>query len=65
MKSKMGRPKVPKSKKRAILIQARLSPEEAGEIRNAIAKSVGNKSEWVRNALLSVAREKQSFIKTQ
>ena len=58
MKAKMGRPKVPKSKLRGIIVNARLSPEEHKEIRAAIAKSLGNKSEWVRNALLSVAREK-------
>jgi len=58
MSTKMGRPKVPKSKRRGILIQARVSPEESKTIRAAIAKSLGNKSQWVRNALLSAAREK-------
>jgi hypothetical protein len=58
MSVKMGRPKVAKEKRRGIIVNARLSPEENKEIRAAIAKSLGNKSEWVRNALLSAAREK-------
>ena len=58
MSRKMGRPKDPKAKLRGIIVNARLSPEENKEIRAAIAKSLGNKSEWVRNALLSAAREK-------
>jgi len=57
MSKKMGRPKVPKSKYRGILIQARLSPEENKEIQAAIAKSPHKKSEWVRQALLSTARK--------
>jgi hypothetical protein len=55
MKTKMGRPKVPKAKLRGILIQARLSPEENKVIEGAIAKSPENKSEWVRKALLEKA----------
>jgi len=57
MSKKMGRPKVPKAKLRGILIQARLSPEESREIRAAIAKSPHNKSDWIRNALLHVAKK--------
>jgi hypothetical protein len=57
MSKKMGRPKVPKAQYRGILIQARLSPEENKEIRAAIAKSPGKKSEWIRSALLSTARK--------
>jgi hypothetical protein len=56
MKTKMGRPKVPKAKLRGILIQARLSPEEDRELQAAIAKSPRNKSDWIRTALLSAAR---------
>ena len=61
MKPKMGRPKVPKAKLRGILIQARLSPEENKEIQAAIAKSPHKKSEWIRKALLSVARNGTPF----
>jgi len=56
MKPKMGRPKVPKSKLRGIIVNARLSPEEDKELQAAIAKSPHNKSEWIRQALLSTAR---------
>jgi hypothetical protein len=56
MKTKMGRPKVAKAKLRGIMVNARLSPEENKEIQAAIAKSPHNKSDWIRKALLSVAR---------
>jgi len=55
MSTKMGRPKVPKAKRRGILIQARVSPEEENAIKAAIAKSEDSKSEWIRKALLAVA----------
>jgi hypothetical protein len=55
MSKKMGRPKVAKGKLRGILIQARLSPEEAKAIKAAIARSSDNKSDWIRKALLSAA----------
>ena len=51
----MGRPKVPKAKLRGILIQARLSPEENKVINEAIRRSLDNKSDWLRKALLLVA----------
>jgi len=56
MKKKMGRPKVPKSKLRDILIQARVSPEEHSAIADAIRRSKDTTSEWVRKALLLVAK---------
>jgi hypothetical protein len=56
MKTKMGRPKLPKSKRRGILILARVSQDEHKELQVAIAKSPHSKSEWVRQALLSTAR---------
>jgi len=55
MSKKMGRPKVPKTKKRAILIQARLSPEENRTIADAVRRAGESTSDWVRKALLSVA----------
>ena len=57
MKPKMGRPKVPKDKLRGIIVNARLSPEENELLQAAIAKSPYNKSDWVRNALLSAAKD--------
>ena len=55
MKPKMGRPKLPKSKVRGILILARISPEENKVISDAIRRSSDNKSDWIRKALLSAA----------
>ena len=59
MKSKLGRPKVSKAKLRAILIQARVSPEENKVITAALKRSKDGKSEWVRKALLSAASQEQ------
>jgi hypothetical protein len=56
MKKKLGRPKVPKSKLRGILIQARVSPEEHSVIADAIRRSKEDTSKWVRKALLFVAK---------
>jgi hypothetical protein len=53
---KMGRPKLEQAKRRVILMQARFSPEEAKQLQAAIAKFPGSKSEWMRTALLSVAK---------
>ena len=58
----MGRPKVPNSKRRGIIVNARLSPEENKEIRAAIAKSLGNKSEWLRKRLAFGSARKSSFL---
>jgi len=57
MKSKIGRPKIPKSKLRGILIQARLSPEEHRKIKAAIENAPESKSEWIRKALLACAEK--------
>lgn len=51
----MGRPKVPKSKLRDILVQARFSSEEYKRLKAAVDKATETQSEWVRKALLSVA----------
>jgi len=58
MKAKMGRPKLPKAKVRAIIVQARLSPEEYKTV-DAAVKRAGDsvsESEWVRQTLLSGAQ---------
>jgi hypothetical protein len=57
MKTKMGRPKVPKAKLRAILVQARLSPEENRQIEAAVSKYSGTKSDWIREALIRSAQK--------
>jgi hypothetical protein len=57
MSTKMGRPKLAARNKRGILIQARISPEENSTIQAAIAKSPCGRSEWIRTALLSAAKE--------
>jgi hypothetical protein len=56
MKKKMGRPKKPKSKVRGIVVQARLSPEEERAILDGIRPLKKITSEWVRKALLFVAK---------
>jgi hypothetical protein len=60
MKTKMGRPKVPKAKYKGVLMQARVSPEEAKTINGAIRQSGQVKSGWIRKALLSAAGSDKS-----
>jgi hypothetical protein len=55
MKSKMGRPKVPKAKLRGIIVQARFSPEEHRVIAAAVQRSKESQSGWVRKTLLENA----------
>ena len=55
MKTKMGRPKVPKAKLREIIIQARVSKEENRIIQAAMEASPDGKGDWIRKALLSAA----------
>jgi len=55
MKTKMGRPKLPKGEAKGELIAARFSALEAKQIHAAIARSGRTKPEWVRNSLLSSA----------
>ncbi len=57
IKSLRGRPKVAKEKAKAIFMSARVSAEEAKEIRAAIKSSRKTKSTWVREALLAAARQ--------
>lgn len=52
---KMGRPKLPKSKLRDVLVQARFSQEEYKVVEHAVKKAGATESDWVRKALLSVA----------
>jgi uncharacterized protein (DUF1778 family) len=62
MKKRMGRPKKPKSKLRGILIQARVSPEEHSVIERAISRTKDTTSEWVRKALLFVAKGEKTAV---
>jgi hypothetical protein len=55
MKAKMGRPKVPKAKKRGIFIVTRVSPEESQTINGAIRRTGQSQSEWARETLLTAA----------
>jgi hypothetical protein len=50
---KMGRPKVPKSEAKRILVGAMLTPPEAKQIKTHVAQSKQSKSEWVRDRLLA------------
>ena len=60
MKAKMGRPKVPKAKKRGIFIVTRVSPDESQVISGAIRRAGKSQSEWARKALLSAAGNDKS-----
>ena len=60
MSKKMGRPKVPKAKKRGVFIVTRVSPEESQAINGAIRRAGQSQSEWARKALLSAAGNDKS-----
>ena len=55
MKTKLGRPKVPKAKLRGIIVNARLSSEEHKKILEAIGRTNESKSDWIRKSLLANA----------
>jgi len=52
----MGRPKLPKGQARGKIVTTRVSPPEYTEILKAIKKVGTEKTEWIRNTLLSEAR---------
>lgn len=54
---KMGRPKVSRKDYRKPGFSVRLIPSERREIESAINNSGEEKSEWIRDALLSKARK--------
>jgi hypothetical protein len=58
MTAKLGRPKLEVT--RTVLIGARFTPEEAGQIDVAVARSGRVKSDWLREVLLAAARETRS-----
>jgi hypothetical protein len=55
MKTKMGRPKLPKGTAKAVLFAVKVAANEADKIQRAIDKSGLNKPDWARNALLNAA----------
>jgi hypothetical protein len=58
MTKKMGRPKLAKNEAREKFISTRVSTPEYAEITQAIKRDGIKKPEWVRNALLSKARNR-------
>lgn len=52
----MGRPKIGIQNAKGIIVAARFSPPEIKEIQDAVKRAGINKSEWVRNCLISAAR---------
>ena len=56
MSKKIGRPKLPKDQAKGVLFAARFAPQEAKTISTAISHSGRSKSDWVRGALLAVAK---------
>lgn len=60
MSKKMGRPKLAKGEARGTHISTRVSALEYQEITKAIKISGQIKTEWVRSALLSTARKRDT-----
>jgi hypothetical protein len=56
MKTKMGRPKMPKGTAKAVLFAVKIAATEAEKIQTAIKKSGLTKPDWARNALITAAR---------
>ena len=56
MSNKVGRPKVPKSKAKAVLIGARFAPDEARQVSEAAKRANLDKSKWVRSTLLAASK---------
>jgi hypothetical protein len=56
MKTKMGRPKMPKGTAKSVLFAVKIAANEAEKIQTAIRKSGLAKPDWARNALLAAAK---------
>lgn len=56
MKTKMGRPKLPKGEAKGVLFAVRLAAAEAVKVQQAIEASGLTKPDWARNALLFAAK---------
>ena len=55
MKTKMGRPKMPKGTSNSVLFAVRIAAREADKIHQAVKKSGMTKPEWARHALIQAA----------
>ena len=55
MKTKMGRPRLPKGAAKGVLFAVRVAASEAEKIQRAIKKSGLTKPNWARNALIQAA----------
>jgi hypothetical protein len=55
MKTKMGRPKLPKGTANSVLFAVRVAANEADKIQAAIKRSGLTKPDWARNALVNAA----------
>ena len=56
MKTKMGRPVLPKGEAKGEVFSVRVAADAAGKIHQAIKKSGMKKPDWARNALISAAQ---------
>ena len=56
MPKKMGRPPLAKKEYRGRIYAARLKSEEEKLVKEAVRKSGKSQSDWIREALLKVAR---------
>ena len=56
MKTKMGRPSLPKGTANSVLFAVRIAANEASKIQQAIKKSGLKKPDWARNALITAAQ---------
>lgn len=57
MKSKMGRPKLPRGTANSVLFAVKIAETEARKIQEAIKRSGMKKPDWARSALLAAANE--------
>ena len=57
MKTKMGRPKLPKGTANTVLFAVKIAATEAEKIEEAIRKSGKTKPEWARIALINAASD--------
>jgi hypothetical protein len=55
-RKKVGRPKLPKSEARSIMLSTRVNAVEHKVIEDAIKAADEDKTVWLRNALLRVAQ---------
>ncbi len=55
VKTKMGRPKLPKGTANSVVFSVKIAANAADKIQQAIKKSGLTKPDWARNALLSEA----------